>query len=231
MFGEADRTDYPLTLLTHQICNYKWHIRDDQLSVLFDLFNGRRKLDNPKHANKLDIIELDARDENLIGITNFPIRPLVQRISRFVHALLYHEWIPERTQNWPFIPLAEVDVSGTRPLTDVPQSVEFAKALCTAQKTGTASILQAYNGKFNYVATWSKMDNGMPICIYALDIYRIADLGVDVLNAPTCVVGFYGAQKMPEEAVGSTTEMNHQTQEVLYPLLTGLWPSGKTQST
>lgn len=143
--------------------------------------------------------------------------------------MLYHEWIPADTRHKIFLPLAEVD-DGTQSASVVGQTLEFSKALCNAQKTDTASVVQAYNGAFNYANTWTKFDDGRPFCIYALDIYNISAIGVDVLNAPTCVVGFYEGRTTPRDAATLTPEtQDHTQQELMYPLLTSLWPKAKAR--
>lgn len=43
MFGPPYRANYPLTLPTHLACNNLWSPRDEQLSLLFDMFHGREK--------------------------------------------------------------------------------------------------------------------------------------------------------------------------------------------
>jgi hypothetical protein len=155
------------------------------------------------------------------GINCFPLKPLARRIIRCAHALLYGEYLPRETRNYIHYPIPEIDPSkGNEPFPNLLQTYSFANELCSAQKAKTYDSLFAYNGKFRYVCSWSHLDNGDPICIFAFDIYRLANCAVKIEDFPRTVIGFYSALQIPARATKCTKlQVENTDEEVLYPIL------------
>lgn len=191
------------------------------MAIFYDALHGSAKASVPALQKKLSFLDIENDQGVFQGIKNFPIRPLTYRIVRCIHALLYGEYLPAQTINHIHYPIPEVDQSnGNRPAMPKLQTFEFAKELCIAQKTKTHDLVLAYNRQFRYVCTWSKLDNGLPICIFAFDIYRLSCFAVEIQDFPKAVIGFYSVDTAPIGATKcSTLRVENTDDEILYPIL------------
>lgn len=221
MFAVADRINYPIKLKVHASCNHRWHVEDEKMAIFYDVLHGGAKASVPALQKKLSFLDIENDQGVYQGITNFPIRPLAYRIVRCIHALLYGEYLPAQTINHIHYPIPEVDCSnGNRPIPQEMQTYAFANELCIAQKTKTHDLVTAYNRQFRYVCTWSKLDNGSPICIFAFDIYRLSRFAVEIPDFPTAVIGFYAVDTYPATATKcSKIRIENTDGEILYPIL------------
>ena len=220
MFAAADRSNYALKLQVHEQCNHKWHPADETMAVFLDGLHATGKTENTGLLKKLNFVAVENEQGIYQGITQFPMRPLAHRIIRCMHALLYGEFLPAGTNLSVHYPIPEVDTSnGNRPIMHEMQTYQFANELCTAQRTGTEDRVRAYNGKFQYVCTWHRTDNGLPICLFAFDIYRMADFAVRIPDYPRAFIGLYGAQKPTLGSECSQVRAEHSNDDILYPLL------------
>lgn len=220
MFAAVDRQDYPLVLQVHEKCNHAWHIADETMALFLDVLHGGKRVAEPRQLAKLSFLDIQNEQGRYQAINNFPIKPLAHRILRCMHALLYGEHLPAATPNTIHIPIPEVDESnGNRPMPHLPQTYQFANELCTAQKTNTFDAVSAYNGKFRYVSTWHKADNGQPLCLFAFDIYRLSNFGVRIQGFPQAVIGSYLWQTPAGATRCSELRVDHPDHEILYPLL------------
>lgn len=117
-------------------------------------------------------------------------------------------------------PIPEVDTDNeNKPVRHEMQTYQFANELCTAQRTGTYDAVYAYNGKFKYVCTWHKLDNGKSICLFAFDIYKLHDFAVKIDEYPKAVIGFYATEKPPDATACSLLRIEHSDDNILYPIL------------
>lgn len=221
MFAIADRVNYPIKFSVHASCNHRWHVDDEKMSIFYDILHGGTKASDPVLQKKLSFLDIENEQGVFLGITNFPIRPLAYRIIRCVHSLLYGRYLPANTNNHVHYPIPEVDRSnGNRPALHEMQTYQFANELCTAQKTKTHDSIVAYNRQFRYVCTWSRLDNGVPICIFAFDIYRLSRFAVAIQDFPKAVIGFYSAASTPQTATKcSEIRVENTDEEILYPIL------------
>ncbi len=220
MFSAKDRTDYPIKLGVHEKCNHKWHIEDEKLSIFFDVLHGGKKANDPKHVRKLRFVEIHNDQGKYQGLTNFPIRPLTQRIIRCAHALMYREFLPTNTPGHIHYPIPEADPNNNNaPFPVLEQTYAFSSQLCMAQKAGTFDSVIAYNGKFRYVCTWTTTDNGEPICIFSYDVYRLANFAVKIEHYPSAVIGYYGAQRPLDGTKCTELIVESSIDEILYPIL------------
>lgn len=220
MFAAADRINYPLKIKVHAQCNHRWHGEDEKMAVFFDVLHGAQKASDPALRKKLKFVEVTNDQGTYQGITEFPIRPLAHRIIRCAHAVLYGSHLPANTPNQVHYPIPEVDQgNGNKPMMHLPQTYAFADALYKAQKTKTHDFLTAYNGKFRFVCTWSKLSSGQPICIFAFDIYRLSSFGIRIKDFPRAVIGFYAAETPSAASMCSGLETPSSDNEILYPIL------------
>lgn len=221
MFAVSDRINYPIKIAVHAGCNHRWHVEDEKMAIFYDVLHGGSKVSVPTLQRKLSFLDVETDQGLFQGITNFPIRPLSYRIIRCAHALLYDEFLPRGTINHIHYPIPEVDPStGNTPLPHEMQTYAFADELCIAQKTRTHDLICAYNRQFRYVCTWSQLDDGTPICIFAFDIYRLSRFAVAIRDFPRAVIGFYAVRSPPASATKcSNVRVENTDDEVLYPIL------------
>ncbi|THJ15091.1 MAG: hypothetical protein CAF42_015375 [Nitrospira sp. CG24B] len=221
LFQPSDRVDYPIKVKVHARCNHKWSEDDEKLSIFFDILHGGTKANDPELLKKLSFLSVITAQGVYKGITCFPLRPLARRLIRCAHALLYGEYLPRETRYHIHYPIPEIDpTKGNEPFPNLLQTYSFANELCSAQKAETFDSLIAYNRKFRYVCTWSHLDNGDPICIFAFDIYRLANFAVKIEDFPRAVIGFYSVLQIPSAATRCTKlQVENSDEEVLYPIL------------
>lgn len=220
MFAVADRINYPIKLKVHASCNHSWHVEDEKMAIFYDVLHGAKKASDPALGKKLSFIDVENEQGTYQGITNFPIRPLTYRIIRCAHALLYGDFLPANTGNHIHYPIPEVDASnGNKPVVHQMQTYAFANELCKAQKTKTHDFLFSNSQKFRYVCTWSKLDNGQPICIFAFDIYRLSHFAIQIKDFPQAVIGFYMTATPANGSKCSNLAVESSDDEILYPIL------------
>lgn len=220
IFHVSDRENYPVKLNVHENCNHKWHIGDEKLSIFFDVLHGAKKASNPQLRNKLSFVDIENEQGIYQGLADFPLKDLSRRIVRCVHALLFGEYLPDETLNYIHYPIPEVDpTERNKPLPHLMQTYAFANELCSAQKARTFDSLIAYNRKFKYVSTWSHLDDGKSICIFAYDIYKLSNFAVKIQDFPLAVIGFYACPR-PKNAIKVTNiKVENTDSEILYPIL------------
>lgn len=220
MFAKEDRANYPVKLQVHACCNHKWHTADETMAIFIDILHGTGKATNPGLLRKLEFVDIENEQGVYQGITKFPMRPLAHRIIRCMHATLYGSFLPVDTFHDVHYPIPEVDTKNeNKPVKHHMQTYQFANELCTAQRTNTFDEVCAYNGKFRYVCTWHKLDNGDPICLFAFDIYKLHNLAVKIEGYPRAAIGFYRAETPEKATKCSLLRVEHSDEEILYPLL------------
>lgn len=220
MFAKPDRANYPIKLKVHERCNHKWHLADETMAIFLDILHGTGKSTDPGHLGKLNFIDIENAQGVYQGITKFPMRPLAHRIIRCMHAVLYGSFLKTDTFHDVHYPIPEVDTSNdNKPVRHHMQTYQFANELCTAQRTGTNDAVSAYNGKFKYVCTWHKMDDGRSICLFAFDIYRLHNFAVKIEGYPRAVIGFYATEKPEGATACSLLKVKHSDEDILYPIL------------
>ena len=220
MFAKVDRENYPIKLKVHERCNHKWHLADETMAIFLDILHGSGKATNPEHLRRLNFIDIQNEQGVYQGITRFPMRPLVHRIIRCMHSILYGSFLGADTYHDVHYPIPEVDTENeNRPIRHHMQTYQFANELCTAQRTGTFDEVRAYNSKFRYVCTWHKLDNGESICLFAFDIYKLHNFAVKIEGYPRAVIGFYRASKPEGGTECSQLRVEHPDEDILYPLL------------
>lgn len=127
MFKVADRINYPIKLKVHEKCNHNWHINDEKMGIFYDILHGGNKITIPELQNKLTFQDIETNQGVFKGITGFPLQPLVHRIIRCMHALLYHEYLPNQTKHYIHYPIPELDQSNqNQPILQEPQTYQFA---------------------------------------------------------------------------------------------------------
>jgi len=217
IFKAEDRQNYSLTVDVHETCNTSWHKYDEQFSILYEALHGGEKIEAKRDIGILDV---PTATGVYPAVTGVPFLVLAIRIAQCAHALMYGSWLDQNTKRHVHVPLPEADPSNANEMKPVNRIIyKAAEALCTAQKTNTHNSLVAYNGKFKFVSTWVQANEGTSICMFAFDIYRLAQLGWDVPGFPKCYVAYYLTPKPFGAAKCSDLELTHTPAEVRYPIL------------
>jgi len=222
IFSTLDRANYPIVLKVHEQCNHAWHLTDDMLSLLFDPLSGQGKVEKEKHRSKMEKrkVSLDVQGIEFKGYANLPLRPFAYRMNQCMHAILYKEWLPYNIQRDVMYPFAEANNKGQLISEEICEvSLAMSKRLVSSIKADTFDCVTAYNDTFKYVCCWSTFDNGNPVCIFAFDLMKMAQMAVPFGRLPKAVIGHY-AIKPPNTSFSKATklEMSLTEEDVLYPL-------------
>ncbi|MBN8726987.1 MAG: hypothetical protein J0H15_04705 [Xanthomonadales bacterium] len=218
-FSPADRENYPIILRTHKPCNHLWHGADELVGIVADALHTRRKSFDTSFKKKLDATLVPFGQALAAAVTNLPLAPAAARIVRGMHALLYNDFLPQRTQSKFHIPLPEADPQTGRMVQPLDQTYAFSSTVRRAILTGTADEVRAYNGSFRYACTWDRLDSGTPICLVVFNIYAFHTLAPKVSNFPKCFVGMYIPRQAPVTASWvSPLKVELKRGEVLDPL-------------
>ena len=220
LFRIEDRANYSLKLKVHAACNHRWHAVDEKMSVFLDFLHNNGKLTNRSLVDKLNFHDIENEQGCYFGVSNVPLRPITNRILRCAHALLYNEFLPKETVHTAHYPIPELDPQTPgHPHRHEMQTYELANSLCTAQRTGTYDSIVAYNRQFKYICTWSKLDDCTSICIFAIDIYRLSDLAVEIDGFPKAIIGAYCHSRPSNAALCSRLELENSDEDILYPII------------
>ena len=125
---------------------------------------------------------------------------MAARIVRGMHALLYHEFLPQNTKSKFHIPLPEADTATGKLIQPLDQLFTFSGVIRKAILSNTADVVLAYNGKFKYACTWERLDNGQDFCIACFDIYAFHELAPAGTTLPKAFIGMYIPHKRPAGA-------------------------------
>lgn len=220
MFAVEDRSNYPVKVTVHKSCNHAWHLQDEKMAIFFDVLHGAKLASDPDLRRKLAFVDVTNDQGTYQGLAGFPLKPMTSRIIRCVHALLYGQYLPTPVMSSVHFPWPQADPSnGNRPFPHLMQTYQFAQQLCTAQRASTYDSLRAYNGQFRYVCTWTHSDQGIPMCLFAFDIYRLSRFAVRIADFPRAVIGFYSVPTPQGASRCSSLRLEHSDDEILYPLI------------
>jgi len=217
-FATPDRENFPILLPTHETCNNKWHKADEIISIVADALHTKNKSQNAALTRKLDAKKVQIGSSSVAAISNFPLAPMAARIVRGMHALLYHDFMPEKTRSKFHVPIPEADKDSLRMRVPLEQTFAFLRVLNKALLTNTADVVRAYNGKFKYACTWEKLDDGTPFCIACFDIYSFHILSPPVERFPSVFLGMYIPTHVPINASwASELDVPFQNEDLLHP--------------
>lgn len=197
IFKKCDRED-PLLLPAHRECNLAWSQADDQIAALFSLLHGiaPRKVPGAKAHG----IVSTGNNSNGILISNLALAPLVSRIVRACHSMLYETFLPIDCSQKFLLPVPEFDIQTHQLHSDMNlvQHGKFARKLKDTRRMKGVDSLVAYNGRFRFEACWATDDTGKcDFCICGIKIYNWEELGDTVLGR---IQGCIGSYRMPSDS-------------------------------
>ncbi len=189
------------------------------VGILTDALHTRKKSQDFAATDKLHALHMPFGSGHAAGVTNVPLLPIANRITRGMHALLYNEYLPPNIPINIHLPLPEAHIATGELLQPLEQTFAFGTTIRKAIITKTADTIRAYNGKFLYACTWDRFENGKPFCIVAFDIYSFHTLSPKVENFPKCFIGMYIPASVPANASWvSELEVKVSREETLDPL-------------
>jgi hypothetical protein len=201
LFAEGDRTP-PLTLRTHVGCNNGHSPYDEQIGQLVSLLWK----ESPETE---DVSSLRMSMHAPYGMAPFGavewlnLRFIVARWLKGFHAALYGEFLPNVNGA-----IHEPFPGGDEPGEDTTLHVSHPVLVREIKKNRAAGSIDAivfYNGRCRYECIWSHLDDGRPMCLWALDLYTWHRLG-DTKNFParSCVGWYLAVSSIPEGAARAT---------------------------
>jgi hypothetical protein len=185
---------------THKACNNQWHGVDYLVGILTDALHSRKKSQDESVTRRLEAYWLPFNGKQMAAVSNVPLAAIGLRVVRGMHALLYKAHLPLQTGNSIHVPLPIADRETGEPEQPLDQAFAFSAAVRKALLTGSADCITAYNGNFRYACVWDHLEGGIPICIFAFDIYAFHYLSPAVANFPKCFVGMYMPALVPATA-------------------------------
>lgn len=190
-FAEGDR-GFPLQLPAHQRCNSGRNLTDETIGQVLALKHG--ELPEPKdYKLKFSFFGDNPTDPAFGAITNVDIRGEVRRWICAFHAALYQEPLHPGTRfaiETPF-PAARLTSKGPEIEPLKPQHLKFVETIKLNRNAANLDLILSNSEKLRYECVWDQADNGLWLCIFALDLYAWKDLGdVNNFQGRGCA-GFY----------------------------------------
>jgi hypothetical protein len=194
VFQDTDKSP-ALILPAHQKCNGEQSIGDQEIGQLIGLLHG-----NPIYLAKsrLKIGTADYPDKTQTGVVPINMKHILFRWIRGFHAAIYNEFLPADTKRAIHLPMPSLKLDGDKvsPLKDIlPQQYKMVEVIKMNRAADRLDRIECRNGKCIYECVWDQADNGVWLCIFALQIYNWKDLGDPVHFKQRGCSGSYIPQK------------------------------------
>lgn len=197
LFQKSDR-DFPLKLPSHTACNGARSAEDEIVSQLVGLLHEEPS--RPK-TRTVRVAAGQFEDGTTgVGAVGVALEAIIWRWVRGFHAALYRSPVPYRTKYSIVAPLPEGKVTGTRvePIAVAEVTPALVEEIKRNRATRTVDAVICCKGRCRFECVWTQADNGVRICVWALDLYGWRDLGESKHFDPRGCVGTY---HLPEYAV------------------------------
>jgi len=197
LFAKGDRTP-PLTLRTHVTCNNGQSGYDEQIGQLVSLL--WKESPTSKDVSSLKVSS--HAPEGMMpfcAVEGLNLRIIVARWVKGFHAALYREPLPQMN-GFIHEPFPGGDELGEDTSLHFSHTV-IVNEIKKNRAAGRLDKIDAYDGQLRYECLWTHLDDGHPICMWALDVYAWHRLG-DVNNFParSCVGWYEAPTGVPEGA-------------------------------
>jgi hypothetical protein len=219
-FAAHDR-NFPIKLPAHEACNLGRHLTDETFGQMMALKHGDLPAEE-RYRLQFSFFRNEDSNATYGALTNVDIHDEIRRWLRGFHAALYQEPLSLRTNyaiETPF-PKAIRSPSGMRFEELKQQHLKFVETIKLNRAAGSIDVIRSNNDKLRYECVWDQADNGMWVCVFALDLYSWKDLGdVNNFQARGCA-GLYAppSGKAPALAtVGTKIVAPIQNREPLDP--------------
>lgn len=172
LFRVTDRSQRPLVLQTHPLCNESQSPSDEIISQLVSLIHTRTGARSQlrKHVRKYRPAPGERPRVVLQGID---LQPIVWRWIRAFHAALYDSYLPDNCQHATHLPFPEGrEVGGKLEFLPIrPQEYNVADVLRTNIHAKTTDRIACFGGKCAYECCWVHADQGPSLCFFGLQLY------------------------------------------------------------
>ena len=192
IFKSEDR-NYPILLPAHSACNQGYALADEQIAQLVALLHGAER--TPARVNVLGTFPAPSGEMG-VAVNNLAIGPMLTKIIRGCHAILYNNYMSAATGNMVLSPVPTLDEQTMLPAAEnkLIQHEVFCKRLKETRNMATVDRVLGFNGKFEFNCCWARSDNGSHILnIFGMRIYNWERLGDRVMGRPQGCLGFYVA--------------------------------------
>lgn len=215
IFADGDR-NFPLKVAAHLSCNSDYSADDEIVGQIISVIHGRRTSKENLRA-AVRAAEIVGRHES-VAVLNADLKGQIHRWVRGFHAALYGQFLSSITGFvvYPPWPLARAIADDTYVLEHVKKhQAELVGMIKQNRTAGCLDVIDCNNGKLRYECTWS-INNGGPICAFALKLYDWENLGDGNLSKRGCV-GYYSAIKPIRASFATDLIVPIQNQEPLDP--------------
>ena len=197
LFAKVDRTP-PLILRTHVCCNNGESKYDEQIGQLVSLL--WKESPGPKDVSALRVSLHAPNGMAPFGAVEWlDLRFIVARWLKGFHAALYRKPLSQ-VNGAIHEPFPGGDTPGEDKTLHVSHPV-FVSEIKKNRVAGRLDTVVSFNGQCRFECVWSHLDDGQPMCLWALDIYAWHRLG-DTNNFParSCVGWYEAINGIPEGA-------------------------------
>ncbi len=201
VFAPRDR-HAPLIIKVHSNCNTTQSPDDGKIGQLLMPLHGRGAKPNRLRLQPHRITD-DRGQPLAIGFSNINITRTIYRWVRGLHAALYEEYLPPSRSiaiHPPFMTGKLTTPTSATVEAEPSQRSLFAQLLNMNRAMCKLDSLRAWNGKLTYECTWTRADNGHPLCVFALDLYGWHELGAIPGEPRRDCCGAYLASDFPRTA-------------------------------
>lgn len=190
LFAVEDQ-DFPLILNTHVACNHDQHEMDELTGQLISVLHGRAVPQRDRRLKAM-VIEGPGLERPIRGI-GIDLKGAIWRWVRGFHSALYGQFLPTDARKYIHapMPMAFIEAGGIRLEPILPQQHLCVDIVRRNRDAGDLDRLVCRNGKCRFECVWTRLDNGVEMCAFALQIYDWAELGDSVSFPRRGCVGSY----------------------------------------
>ena len=196
----------PLILATHPGCNHAEGPVDEQIGQLIGIHHGRAF--DPRKF-RLKITDVDD-PLGKVGLVHVDLDRAIWRWVRGFHAALYREHLSDNALQHIQPPMTpgRRGVLGIVPDPILPQQFDYVEIITRNRDLHRLDRIVTRKGKCIYECVWTDVLDpaGRRACIFALQIYDWADLGVTNRTHRRGCLGVYGTESLPPSRRGSRAE-------------------------
>lgn len=207
-FAALDRIR-PLILPVHSRCNNSRAEEDELIARVISPLFGQS---HPKHGRRLELEIYYATDtlRKAVALRGVPLKQIIWRWVRACHAALYQEFLPDDCGGKIHAPFPKVQPgAGHRAYAcdDNEDRYALTRALRQNRVAGRVDTIDAWNGRFQYICSWMRFDDGCPFCLFALRLYGWEKLGDPHLPPRRGCLGWYFCKTPLNASEGTTIEI------------------------
>lgn len=196
----------PLILRTHKVCHEPKGNYDVRVGQIFKILHGTMPSNFGDYKLELTKWTDPSTGEEVGGITDFEFTRILIGWLKGFHTALYREYLPHNGRRFAYTspwPSFLGDPNHVEPIQAVHE--KWVETLVASRMARMIDGIAVRNGKVRYECTWDRLDNGQPVCVFALDIYDWTRLSPPHAGPKRTCTGIYHAAKIPKTASRATS--------------------------